>query len=128
MNTHFSLKTDGVYLRKISDEPSYHYFRFFIVDPGNDNANNKLLMGTVTGEPKQVLSSIKENHAQIVNVSFRFDDYDETEVYFWAADEWHCIITVHNEGNSIIFTRTHAQKKKQTSEYIFHQFDHSMDG
>jgi hypothetical protein len=56
------------------------------------------------------------------HILFHFDDNDETEIYWYDADGWHCIITVQNEGRSIILTRTHAKFKKESVEYEFHPF------
>ena len=122
MNTHYNIRTDGVYLRKVPHDTSYQFIRLFIDEPGNDNANNYLLMGTLNGEEKQVLRSVQEGSMENGRITFRFDDYDDTEVYWRTSDDFHCMITVHNEGNSIIYTRTHPKRRKETCEYVFHPF------
>lgn len=123
MNNHFSLRTDGSYLKKVSDDPSYHFIWFKVLDPNNGHANNNLVMGSASGMLRQVLTSIKEeNIGDAVHIPYRFDDNDDSEVYWYTEDDWHCIITVHNEGNSVIYTKTHAKHKRQSAEYVFHHF------
>jgi hypothetical protein len=122
MNTHFSLRTDGFYLKKMPGDPSYSFIKLFMEQPGNDHANNYLLMGTAKGNLEEVLETVKQNgHVHTKQISFHIDDNDETEIY-WYDDGWHFIITGQNEGRSIILTRTHARHKKESIEYEFHPF------
>jgi hypothetical protein len=102
---------------------SYGFIKLFIEQPGNDLANNFLLMGLAKGSLKEVLETVKQNGASNAEkISFHIDDNDETELYWYADDGWHFIITVQNQGRSIILTRTHAQLKKTSMEYEFHPF------
>ncbi|MCU7550330.1 hypothetical protein OCK74_14505 [Chitinophagaceae bacterium LB-8] len=121
MNTHFSLRTDGFYLRKMPDNTSYSFIKLFIEEPGNDHANNYLLKGTVKGSLKEVLDVMEENgEMNAEHISFHIDDNDETEIYWYADNGWHFMITVQNEGRSIILTSTHPQHKRISTEYEFH--------
>lgn len=126
MNMHFDLRTDGIYLRKSIDQSAYHFIKLFIEKPGSDQADNFLLMGTVAGEMKEVLKTVQENgNGNSDRIPFRFDDNDDTEIYWYGPDDWHYMITVHNKGQSIMLTRTHAKHKRESSEYVFHPFKES---
>jgi hypothetical protein len=100
---------------------SYSFIKLFIEQPGNDQANNYLLMGIAIGSIKEVLKTVQEN-GNAEHILFHFDDNDDTEIYWYDPDGWHCIITVQNEGRSIILTRTHALHKRVSTEYEFHPF------
>lgn len=121
MNTHFSFRTDGSYLQKMPEDSSYNFIKLFIEQPGNDHAKNYLIMGKVMGSLKDVLEIVKQND-QGEQITFHIDDNDETELYWYADDGWHFIITLQNEGKSIILTRTHARHKKESAEYEFYSF------
>jgi hypothetical protein len=123
MNVHFSLKTEGSYLLKVPGESSYRFIKLFMKDPENDQADNYLLMGTVEGDIKQVLGTLKQGvNGSAERISFHIDDNDSTEIYWYAENDWHCMITPNNEGKSIILTRTHPKHKRESMEFVFHSF------
>ncbi|MEI6950061.1 hypothetical protein V9K67_22940 [Paraflavisolibacter sp. H34] len=123
MNTRFSFRTNGIYVRRADGEPDPHFLRFFMEDPERDQADNYLLMGTLRNGARNGGKSLQEGAEGTERIDFHIDDNDGTEVFWYGSDESHCIVTVYNEGQSVLFTRTHPERPKQTFEFTFQGFE-----
>jgi hypothetical protein len=125
MNTRFSFRTNGIYVRQAEGEPFSRFIRFYIEDLEKDQADNYLLMGTFSGAAREGEPALREGAEGTGRIDFHVDDNDGTEVFWYGAGESHCIITVYNQGASVLFTRTHPEQPKQTEEYTFQGFEES---